>query len=121
MPACLPKSPIGSESCLTSGWGHTNPHDLLEKPSGDTVELKAAKLEIQSPEECEDAYNSFSYLENVGVQEFGEGVNKFNVTYSEKYRKSYLKNFEICVKGAATTPCQGDSGGPLICNGMFYI
>ena len=100
----------------------TNPHDILEDPSGKTIVLKAAKLKIQSPEDCEDAYNSFSYLENLGQNELDLGSgSKINVSFSEKYRGFYLKNYEICVKGGTTSTCQGDSGGPLICNGKFCI
>ena len=120
IPACLPRKPIGSVSCFASGWGHTNPRDLLEKPSGKAIVLKAVKLKILSPEDCEDAYNSFSYLENYGKEEvhIGFGI-KTNMSFSEKYRGLYRKDFEICVKGGIASSCQGDSGGPLICNGKF--
>ena len=81
------------------------------------MKLGAVKLKIQSPQDCEDSWNSFSLLENIEDYEVN-GTLKFK--YSDKYRFMFLKDYEICIKQGDKDACQGDSGGPLVCKGNTF-
>ena len=83
------------------------------------MELRAVKLKIQSPQDCEDSWNSFSFLENIQDYEVNRTL-KLSFKYSEKYREMFLKDYEICIKQGDKDACQGDSGGPLVCNGNTF-
>ena len=85
------------------------------------MELQAVKQKIQSSKDCEDSWNSFDFLENLGECE--QTINetlKVSLKYSKKYRKMFLKDYEICIQPRNTGCCHGDSGGPLVCNGNTF-
>ena len=83
------------------------------------MKLGAVKLKIQSPQDCEDSWNSFSFSENIEDYEVNQTLNLY-FKYSEKYRIMFMKDYEICIKQGDKDACQGDSGGPLVCNGNTF-
>ena len=83
------------------------------------MELQAVKLKVQSSQDCEDSWNSFNLFEKFGEIEFNQ-TQKLFFKFSEKYRKMFLKDYEICIIPGDTDTCQGDSGGPLVCNGNYF-
>ena len=83
------------------------------------MELQAVEQKIQSSQDCEDSWNSFDFLENVGETVINPILN-LSFKYSKKFRKVFLKDYEICIQPRNTDTCQGDSGGPLVCNGKNY-
>mmetsp|Transcript_11883 Transcript_11883/g.21964 ORF Transcript_11883/g.21964 Transcript_11883/m.21964 type:complete len:363 (-) Transcript_11883:131-1219(-) len=89
-----PNLPHGGSLVSVSGWGDTDPSDVVRLPA-DT--LQVANLRIVSNTQC-------------GAVEGTYG------TYSVSY-VGLIQNNMICAKNRNRDSCQGDSGGPLTFRG----